>query len=104
MRELAQPGASNHDEGHVADIWDQVDRQTDDQLDDLLPAEGPELSAAGRFAEHADCVWGVDEDDALGGDQIGVAIVDEGGLGTQVSELASEIVRLLAKLTSKIST
>lgn len=81
VRQLAQPGAGDHDEGNGPKVRDEVEREADDKFDDLDEAPGLVFGAAGRLAKHADRVGGFEEEDALRGDEVDEAVVDQGGLG-----------------------
>lgn len=85
VRKGPQPRACDDDESGCADKGDQVERQEDNQLDDLY--QTPRLVDCRRtgLSQHLDRVRGVGEQDTVGRDEVREALVNEGCL--QVAQL-----------------
>jgi hypothetical protein len=80
VRQFAEARPGDHDECDGADVGDEVEGEEDDQLDYLYHAPRLVFGASGWLAEHSDSVRGIDEEDALRRDEVGEAVVDQGGL------------------------
>lgn len=76
MRQLSVSRTGDHEEGNRATVRYQVEREKDDQLEDLFQAEGLELGLGGWFAQHLDRRGRIGEKQAMGRDKIGEAMVD----------------------------
>lgn len=77
MGELAHPGASDHDESWCADVWNKVQGQEDDQLDDLDHAPWVIFGAAGGLAEHFDRVRRVTEEESVWRNKVDEPLVNQ---------------------------
>jgi hypothetical protein len=80
VRQLAETPARDHDEDGSADVGHEVKGEEDDELDDLFQAPWLVLGTGGGLSEHAHRVRRIVEEDALRGNEVGVAVVDQGGL------------------------
>lgn len=75
MRQLPVPRTGNHEKGNRATVRYQVEREKDDQLDDLFQAEGLELGFGGRVAQHLDRSRRIPEKVTMGRNEIGQSVV-----------------------------
>lgn len=80
MRQLAQTSPCDEQVGRHPDIWYEVERQEDDELDYLDNAPWLVFGAGGRLAKHLDRVRGVGKHEAMGSNEVGQIVVDQGSL------------------------
>lgn len=76
VRQLSVPSTGNHEKGNRATVGYQVEREKDDKLDDLFQAERLELGLGGWLAQHLDRSGRIREEQTVGRDEIGQAMVD----------------------------
>lgn len=102
VRQLADSGARDDNEGWRSDIRDQVQGEEDDELDDLNDAPGLIDGRARGLAQHLDGVWRVDEEEPMWRDEVLEAELDHGGL--RRSWLATTMWLSFTGLTQRPST
>ena len=80
MRKLAQTSPSDEEVGWHTNVWYKVEREKDNELDNLYDAPWLVFGAGGRLPEHLDRVRGVGEDEAMGSDKVCQIVIDQGSL------------------------
>lgn len=75
VRQLPVPRTGNHEKGNSTTVRYQVEREKDDQLDDLFQAEGLELGLGGGLAQHLDRRGRIREKQTMGRNEIGQSVV-----------------------------